>query len=78
MRKILICICAGLFSTAAFAEMPVNSWLDRVDDRGAQIEFIRVTSERTLVAAPETDPDIERILMEVEALEERAAPEDEA
>ena len=78
MRKILICICAGLFSTAAFADMTLNKWLERAEYRGAQIEFIRVTSERTPVAEPETDPDIERILMEVEALEEQAASEDQA
>lgn len=78
MRKMLICICCGLFSTAVLAEVPVNAWLERVEDRGSQIEFIRVTSERTLVATPDSDTDIERILSEVEAIEEQEGEETSA
>jgi len=69
MRKLLMFICCGLLSSTAFAGVDVNTWLDRVEDRGAQIEVIRVTSEKPLVAIEETDAEIESILQEVEAIE---------
>ena len=47
----------------------MNTWLDRLDNRGVQIEVIRVANEKELVAIEETDAEIESILQEVEAIE---------
>ena len=70
MKKLLACICCVMFGSTAMAEIPVNQWLDRLADRGTQIEIIRVASEKNLVAAEETDAEIATILEEAEALEE--------
>lgn len=70
MNKLLACICCVLFASTALAEIPVNQWLDRIADRGTQIEVIRVASKKSLVATEETDADVASILKEAEALEE--------
>ena len=69
MKRLLLCICIGLFSTTASADFAVNQWLQMQSDRGAQIEFIRVTSEKALVVTEETDAEVASILEEAEALE---------
>jgi hypothetical protein len=69
MNKLLVLVGCGLLSSIALADIPVNQWLDRLDDRGAEIEVIRVASEKPLVATKETDAEVESILREAEALE---------
>lgn len=70
MSRLLICICSGLFASAAMAETLVNQWLERLEDRGTEIEIIRVASEKPLVATEESDTEVASILKEAEALEE--------
>lgn len=71
-RLLLMCICGGLFSTAAMADDPYETWLTTQAQRGTEIEFIRVASEKPVVAAEETDQDVADILAELDALEEDA------
>ena len=49
---------------------PYEEWLTMQSHRGTEIEFIRVASEKPLVATEETDAEVTSILKEVEALEE--------
>ena len=70
MNKLLMCICCGLFSSTALAATPYEQWLMVHNERGTEIELIRVTSEKSLVATEETDAEVASILKEVEALEE--------
>jgi hypothetical protein len=66
-------MCGGLFSSAAMAADPYEQYLTQQDQRGIEIELIRVASEKPLVATEETDPEVASILEEVEALEEEAS-----
>lgn len=67
MNRFLICF--GLFTSVALAETPVNQWLETLEDRGVEIELIRVASEKPPVAVVETDEEVESILKTAEALE---------
>ena len=72
MNKLLMCLSMScmVFSATALADTTISQWLDKHATRGNQIEVIRVTSKKPLVATEETDADIATILKEVEALEE--------
>ena len=69
MRKLLVCIICGLLSSAALAEVSVNTWLERLAYRGVEIEHIRVMSEKPLVALEEPDAEVDSILEEAKQLE---------
>ena len=71
MKKLLLlCVCVGLYSSAAMAADPYEEWLTIQSQRGTEIELIRVASEKPLVATEETDEEVASILEEAEALEE--------
>ena len=77
-RLLMVCVCGGLFSSAAMAADPYEEWLTYQSQRGVEIEMIRVASEKPLVATEETDEEVASILEEVEALEnEQSVGEDE-
>lgn len=76
MNKLLVCICFGTFSSAAMADVSANQWLERLDDRGVEIELIRVASEKPLVDVKEDDADVDNILKEAAALENDASASD--
>lgn len=78
MRKLLVCVCGGLLSSAALAEIPVNTWLERLADRGVEIEHIRVASEKPKVVIEEADAEIDSILQEAEQLESETQSDEEA
>jgi len=69
-RLLLVCVCGGLFSSAAMAADPYEKWLTMQNQRGTEIEIIRVASKKPLVATEETDAEVASILKELEALEE--------
>ncbi|MDJ0749165.1 MAG: hypothetical protein QNJ11_06755 [Woeseiaceae bacterium] len=74
MRKLLlVCIGAGFCSSAALAADPYEAYLTQQNQRGAEIELIRVASEKPLVETEETDAEVARILEEAEAIEEEAS-----
>ena len=76
-RLLLLCMCGGFCSTAAFAADPYEEWLTTQSHRGTEIELIRVASEKPLVATEETDEEVASILEEVEALEGDASDDKE-
>ncbi len=69
-RLLLLCVCGGLFTSAAMAADPYEKWLTKQSQRGVEIELIRVASEKPLVATEETDAEVASILKELEAIEE--------
>ncbi|MCH9695341.1 MAG: hypothetical protein K0U72_12595 [Gammaproteobacteria bacterium] len=71
MKKLLlVCVFGGVFSSAAIAADPYERWLTMQSQRGTEIEFIRVASEKPLAASEETDAEVASILKEIEAIEE--------
>ena len=72
-RLLLVCVCGGFFSAAATAADPYENWLTAQQQRGVEIELIRVASEKPLIAAEETDPEVADILNEVDAIEQKAS-----
>lgn len=77
MKKLLlVCVCGGFCSAAAMAADPYENWLMAQQQRGVEIELIRVASEKPLLDIEETDPDVADILDEVEAIEEAASVEE--
>ncbi len=71
-RLLLVCVCGGLFSSAAMARDAYTEWLMEEEFRGTHIEIIRVASQKPLVATEETDAEVASILEELEALEEES------
>lgn len=69
-RLLLVCIGAGFCSSAALAADPYEAYLTQQNQRGTEIELIRVASEKPLVESEETDAEVARILEEAEAIEE--------
>jgi len=72
-RLLLMCMCGGFASSVAMAADPYEGWLTKQNQRGTEIELIRVASEKPLVATEETDQEVANILEEVEALEEEVS-----
>ena len=72
-RLLLACIGAGFCSSAALAADPYEVYLTQQEQRGTEIELIRVASEKPLVETEETDADVAKILEEAEAIDEEAA-----
>jgi len=75
-RLLLLCVCGGFFSAAAMAADPYENWLTAQQQRGVEIELIRVASEKPLIAGEETDPEVADILDEVEAIEDEAVDQE--
>lgn len=68
-RVLLTFVCGGLLSAAAMAADPYEKWLTLQQQRGMEIEMIRVASEKPLVAIEETDAEVANILEELKAIE---------
>ena len=78
MKKLLLaCVCCGLFSSAAMAAEPYDRVLTKLQQRGVQIEIIRVANEKPVLASEETDEEVANIREELDALEEDLVEEDE-
>jgi hypothetical protein len=75
-RLLLACVCCGFFSSAAMAADTYERWLTMQDRRGTEIELIRVSSEKPLVATEETDAEVASILKEIEALEKEISDQE--
>ena len=74
MKKLmLICIGSGFLASAALAADPYEAYLKKQDQRGTEIELIRVASEKPLVDTEETDADVAKILEEAEAIDEKSS-----
>ena len=72
-RLLLVCIGSGYCSSAALASDPYEAYLTQQNQRGTQIELIRVASEKPLIEEEETDAEVAKILEEAEAIEEEAS-----
>ncbi len=70
---LLVCVGGGFVSSAAVAADPYEKWLTTQNQRGTEIELIRVASEKPLVATEESDAEVASILKEVEALEDESS-----
>lgn len=78
MKKLLfVCVFGSFYSLAAVAADPYEEWLTKQNQRGTEIEYIRVANEKPLLATEETDREVESILVEVEAIEENASDYEE-
>ena len=74
MKKLLLaCLCGGFLSSSAIAADTYEKWLTYQQQRGMEIEIIRVASEKPLVATEETDAEVASILEEVEEIEEESS-----
>jgi len=79
MKKLLLMLVFGGFcSSAAIAADPYEDWLTKQNQRGTEIEYIRVASEKPLLATAESDQDVASILDEVEAIEQDVSDHEEA
>ena len=72
-KLVLVCVCCILFSSAAMAADPYERWLTVQNQRGMEIEIIRVASDKPLVATEEKDAEVASILKELEAIEEETS-----
>jgi len=78
MKKLFIaCMCCGLLASAAMAAEPYDRILTKLEQRGVQIEIIRVANEKSVVDVEETDEEVADILAELDALEKGLAEDDE-
>ena len=77
-RLLLVCVGGGLLSTAAMAADPYETWLTQQQQRGTEIELIRVANEKTLVETEATDEEVARILEEAEALDQAVSDSGDA
>lgn len=78
MKKLLLMFVFGSFySSVAIAADPTEEWLTKQNQRGTEIELIRVANEKHLVATEETDQEVASILEEVEAIEKDASDYEE-
>ena len=75
-RLLLMCVCGAFVSPAVMAADPYEKWLTMQSQRGTEIEFIRVASEKPLVATEEKDEDVARILEEAAAIDEESADQE--
>ena len=72
-RLLLVCVCGGLFTSAAMAADPYSEWLTDQKFRGTNIEVIRVANEKPMVTTEETDAEVASILKELEAIDEETS-----
>ena len=77
-RLLIVCACGGVLSTAAMAADPYETWLTQQQQRGTEIELIRVANEKTLVETEATDEEVARILDEAEALDQAVSDSGDA
>ncbi len=68
-RLLLTLVCGTFLSAAAMAADPYEKWLTLQQQRGIEIEMIRVASEKPLVETKETDVEVANVLEELEAIE---------
>ena len=69
-KRLLALTCCGFLSATAMAADPYETWLTLQQQRGTEIELIRVANEKPLLAVEETDSEVASILEELEAIEE--------
>ena len=73
MKKLLLALtCCGFLSATAVAADPYETWLTLQQQRGTEIELIRVANEKPLLAIEETDSEVASILEELVAIEEES------
>ena len=76
-RLVLVIACGGFLSSAAIAAEHYEIYLAQQQQRGTEIEMIRVTSKKALVETEESDADVAKILDEAEALDEEISDHEE-
>ena len=69
-RLVLMFVVGSVCSAVAIAADPYEDWLTKQNQRGTEIEYIRVASEKPLLATEEADQEVASILEEVEIIEE--------
>lgn len=69
-KRVLMCLCGGCLAAAAMAADPYEGWLTAQQQRGTEIEFIRVANDKQLLPGVESDQEVAAILEALEALEE--------
>ena len=77
-RLLMICVCSGLFAAPAMAADPYETYLTQQQERGVEIEMIRVANEKPLVESEVADEEVANILEEAEALEEDVSYHEDA
>jgi hypothetical protein len=69
-RLVLMIVVGSVCSAAAIAADPYEDWLTNQNQRGTEIEYIRVATEKPLLAVEEADQEVASILDEVATIEE--------
>lgn len=79
MNRLIVIFLFGVFwSSAGIAADQYTEWLTDQNQRGAEIEYIRVANEKPLLETGETDQEVAGILEEVEAIEQDVGDYEEA
>ena len=71
-KRLIVLTGCGLMSAAAMAADPYETWLTIQQQRGTEIELIRVANDKPLLAIEETDAEVAGILEELDAIEEES------